>query len=82
MPRWYPENAARRKAWARIQADWAKAGQRDFSEIWSEPEPPKSSEAEDRRAPRPSPAPLAGPRPPTPPRQHIAGDPGIRRGKQ
>lgn len=72
MP-WHPENASARKRWAAIQAQWAKLGQRDFRErdfreLWAEPgplwsEPPNESEAEESRQARPSPAPLAGPRP-------------------
>jgi hypothetical protein len=42
MPRWYPESAAKRAAWAQMQR---RMLQRDFSEIWIERNPPVTAGA-------------------------------------
>lgn len=58
------ESAYKRARWAKLQAEWARQGQRDFSEVWTETNPPRKSEADGSRDPA-SPAsacPVAGPR--------------------
>lgn len=62
MRRWYPENAAKRKAWARLQAAWAKAGQADFRDLADWNEPRNAGEADRDGNPPSRPAPLAGSR--------------------